>query len=237
MAGARYCPLMNTLRRIVQMLVRKFGWQILIKKDYIPNSIYFTRVYNKKMFGKSTSVSGPGSTLESTFEIRKAIPKLINEYKINSIADVPCGDLNWMKEVDLKNVNYLGFDIVPSIVEKNRKTFPDMQFQVFDAVAEILPESDLVICRDLLIHLTNEQSRKVLANFKKSGSKFLLCSTYANLDFNKEIAIPRYGVGFRALNLSLYPFNLGTPEITINENNNEGRGKFSDKSLALWRLN
>lgn len=189
------------------------------------------------MFGKSTSVSGPGSTLESTIEIRKVLPKLIDKYNINSIADVPCGDLNWMKEVDLKNVNYSGFDIVPNIVEKNRMTFSEMQFQVFDAVEEILPETDLIICRDLLIHLTNEQSRKVLANFKKSGSKFLLCSTYTSIDFNKEISIPKFGVGFRPLNLSLYPFNLGTPEFTINENNNEGRGKFSDKSLALWRLN
>jgi hypothetical protein len=219
------------------MLGRKFGWQILIKKDYIPNSIYFTRIYNKKMFGKSTSVSGPGSTLESTFEIRKVLPKLINEYKINSIADVPCGDLNWMKEVDLKNVNYSGFDIVPNIVEKNRMTFSDMQFQVFDAVEEILPEKDLIICRDLLIHLTNEQSRKVLANFKKSGSKFLLCSTYTNINCNKEIVIPRFGVGFRPLNLSLNPFDLGAPEVIINEKSTEGGGKFTDKSLALWRIN
>ena len=102
MAGAGYCPPMNALRRIVQMLGRKFGWQILIKKDYITNSIYFTLIHNKKMFGKSTSVSGPGSTLESAFELRKAIPELINENKKNSIADVPCGDLTWMKDVDLK---------------------------------------------------------------------------------------------------------------------------------------
>ena len=39
-------------------------------------------------------------------------------------------------------------------------TFSDMQFQVFDAVEEILPEKDLIIYRDLLIHLRMSNQEK-----------------------------------------------------------------------------
>ncbi len=228
---------MKTFRGIIQFLSRNFKLPILIKSEFTPNSAYFTKIYNKKMFGKSESLSGPGSTLKGTKEIREALPKLIDSFGIGSIADIPCGDLNWIKELDLKNQFYCGYDIVPELVALNKLKYPELEFKILDATEELLPGFDLIICRDLLIHLTLAQSKKVLDNFKNSGSKFLLGSTYLNLSENKEIIIPKIGVGFRPLNLSLSPFNLGTPELLINEGTTEGRGRFADKSLALWKIN
>jgi hypothetical protein len=49
--------------------------------------------------------------------------------------------------------------------------------------------------------------------------------------------IPKIGVGWRPLNLEIAPFNLGKPIALINEDSKERRGKYSDKSLGLWKIN
>eukprot|EP00966_Prymnesium_polylepis_P142402 3287964-Prymnesium_polylepis.1 len=43
--------------------------------------------------------SGTGSTFEATWGIRSVMPHLINLLKINSIADIPCGDFNYMRRI------------------------------------------------------------------------------------------------------------------------------------------
>jgi hypothetical protein len=87
------------------------------------------------------------------------------------------------------------------------------------------------------VHLTNQQAVTVIENFKKSGSKFLLTTSFTETKLNQELIVPKVGVGWRPLNLAIAPFNLGSPLQLINEQSSEGRGKFKDKSLALWQLN
>jgi hypothetical protein len=42
---------------------------------------------------------------------------------------------------------------------------------------------------------------------------------------------------WRPLNLELEPFLLGKSEMAISEGCTEGNNEYTDKSLALWRLN
>ncbi|TRZ51624.1 MAG: hypothetical protein D4S01_04355, partial [Dehalococcoidia bacterium] len=72
--------------------------------------------------GTRESVSGYGSELQNTEEIRQALPHIISKYSIRSIVDVPCGDWNWMQKVEL-DVNYIGLDIVPDMVVANNKAY------------------------------------------------------------------------------------------------------------------
>ena len=37
--------------------------------------------------------------------------------------DIPCGDFYWMKEVDLKDIEYIGADIVDELIKKNNDKF------------------------------------------------------------------------------------------------------------------
>ena len=39
------------------------------------------------------------------------------------MSDIPCGDFNWMKYIDLKNVKYTGYDIVSDIIKNNNVSF------------------------------------------------------------------------------------------------------------------
>jgi len=224
-------------RRALQFFTRRFNVPFLVKQGFAPDVQYFQDIYQKHLFGKSTSASGPGSSLDATKAIREAIFELFNEYRIQNIVDIPCGDFLWFREMALKDLKYTGLDIVPELISDLTREFPEQQFGIHDATSDHLASFDLILCRDLLVHLTNEQALKVVEKFRESGSTYLLATTFVNQEKNVELRVPRIGVGWRPLNLSLFPFNLGNPIRTINENSTEGRGNFEDKSLGLWKLN
>jgi hypothetical protein len=224
-------------RRALQLFTRKFNVPFLVKKNFVPDRRYFQDIYKQRLFGKSTSASGPGSSLDATKVVRETIFELFHKYQIQTIADIPCGDFLWFRAMELKDLKYTGFDIVPELITELSEGFPDQQFNIHDATSDLLGTYDLILCRDLLVHLTNEQALRVIDNFKNSGSKYLLATTFVSLQVNVELRVPRIGVGWRPLNLAIFPFNLGDPLMTINENSSEGRGRYEDKSLALWKLN
>src|SRR5208282_2567940 len=65
------------------------------------------------------SQSGLGSYLCETEGVRAALPILTRELDVLDFLDAPCGDFNWMKEVDLGVRSYVGFDISLDIIHSN----------------------------------------------------------------------------------------------------------------------
>ncbi|MBU3584096.1 glycosyltransferase [Polynucleobacter sp. 15G-AUS-farblos] len=194
----------------------------------------FTKVYKENIFEGRLSKSGEGSDLIQTFKIRESLPKVLSSLNVKTIIDAPCGDWFWMKEVNLDMVDYIGIDIVPDLIERNTNQFQksNIRFQCLDIANENLPSSDLIFCRDCLVHLSYDDAKKIISNFKKSGAKYLLTTSFVERNSNKDL-----GSGFwRPLNLELKPFNFPKPILKINENCTEAAGKFSDKSLCLWSL-
>jgi len=189
----------------------------------------FTEIAENGGFGHSSSLSGSGSSLEATVAMRDLLPKLVENYNINSLLDIPCGDFYWMKLVDLKNVQYSGADIVESIIAENNSKFgqSNRRFIVSDLCIDNLSQVDLVLSRDCMIHLKLNEIKAALRNFKLSGSRLFLLSTYPSVQFNPEID-PRF---CRNINLEIPPFNLPKPiELFY-----EGGGCNEGKALGLWR--
>src|SRR5688500_7192394 len=60
----------------------------------------FTEIYRQNMWQNEESVSGDGSTLSYTQNIRSEIPKLIKQFKFREVLDAPCGDYNWFRHVN-----------------------------------------------------------------------------------------------------------------------------------------
>lgn len=195
----------------------------------------FSQIYSRNIFGGQESRSGEGSNLVQTAEIRRELPKLIRELGVRSIMDAPCGDWNWMKESPLDLDQYIGVDIVKELIEKNQQQFGNdsTNFICKNLVKEQLPKVDLIFCRDCLVHLTYNDIHKVIANFKNSGSKYLLTTTFTTRDSNNDL------IGddiWRTINLELSPFNFPAPLKLINEKCSEINNQYSDKSLGLWLL-
>src|SRR5579871_5494787 len=82
------------------------------EKKYDSVEALFTRYYKTNHWESQESVSGPGSELRFTNRMRQDLSTLIRLFGITSIADAPCGDLNWMRYVDIGTTcRYIGYDI------------------------------------------------------------------------------------------------------------------------------
>jgi len=193
----------------------------------------FRRIFDENYWGNDQSISGEGSNLERTAVIRAELPRLLARHGVRSMLDAPCGDFFWMKELVL-DVDYIGADILPELIARNTEQYasPRRRFIVGDLVDEVLPHADLILCRDCLVHLTVEEIRYAVANFKESGAVWLLTTTFTGPRDNPDIVTGDW----RPVNFERPPFNFGPPVEIINEQCDEDDGMWADKSLGLWRL-
>lgn len=157
------------------------------------------------------TVSGGGSTLEYTENLRKQLPLLIEDLKIESILDAPCGDFNWMKEIlPILSVEYIGGDIVEELVKTNKEKYSNAttKFVVLDITKDKLPDAELMICRDCLFHLHPNDVIKFFQNFLSANIPFLLTSTHINLN-NSFTNVRKLRAGdFKKIDLFSSPYNL-----------------------------
>src|SRR5258705_12083244 len=79
----------------------------------------FTRIYTSNGWGNRESVSGDGSSLRETRIARQLLPALVARDDVNVLLDIPCGDCNWMREIDFCGRSYIGADIVSKLIERN----------------------------------------------------------------------------------------------------------------------
>jgi hypothetical protein len=168
----------------------------------------FSKIFKDRGWGDEESVSGIGSRMEQTESIRRELPRIIAQYKIQRLFDAPCGDLNWIKPVLLEaQVDYVGGDIVPDVVELARRNSPDprFEFKVFDITQDAFPTADVWLCRDVLFHLSYANIWKAFENFCRSEIGLMLVTTHtANNIENYDI----WTGDFRLLDLFKPPFSL-----------------------------
>lgn len=194
----------------------------------------FTDIYEKNGFKGKESISGPGSDFYQTRIIAEEIPILCKEFNISTMLDIPCGDFYWMKNVNLDNIDYLGADIVDSLIKINNEKYNknNINFKKLDLLKDNLPDVDLIFTRDCLVHLSFEDIFIALNNICKSKSKYLLTTTFTNRVDNKDIKTGQW----RTLNLESSPFFLLKPIKVIIEGCTENNGIYADKSLGLWKI-
>jgi len=110
---------------------------------------------------------GKGSKLENTRVIRAWLPDVIERYNVQSIADIGCGDQNWIHECLPKGIEYSGFDLVP------RRS----DVQTFDLTREVIPYPvDMILCIYVLNHLKPDMAERAIRLMKESGAKYVLMS-------------------------------------------------------------
>jgi len=170
------------------------------------------------------SVSGFGSFIRNARETMMFLEKIIRKYEIRSITDIPCGDWNWMQHIALSNIDYIGYDIIEELIVINNLKFskPNINFEVLDILSAIPRKSDLLICRDLLFHLSLEQQAAAIENIRASGSTYLMTTTFPWIEKNKELTKEELAVqwGWRMINVEKPPFNCGDPIDRALENGN-----------------
>lgn len=171
--------------------------------------------------------------MDQTRTIIEELPVLLRGLGVSTVLDIPCGDFHWMSLIDLHDIKYIGADIVEELVFQNKKYESDnIAFVHANLLIDNLPEVDLTLCRDCLVHFSFADIHRALKNICDSASKYLLTTTFPDAPQNTDITTGAW----RPLNLQIEPFSLPAPLRFIVEGSTESNGKFKDKSLGLWRV-
>ncbi|MDP9279920.1 MAG: class I SAM-dependent methyltransferase, partial [Gemmatimonadota bacterium] len=140
----------------------------------------FARIYKTNLWFDAESRSGTGSSLDETAQLRAFLPPLLRRLNTGSLLDLPCGDFNWMSHVDLSGIEYIGGDIVEPLIEANHARFesPARRFLKVDVISGPLPEADVILCRDCLVHFSFANIVAAFRTIKASGAEYLLTTTF-----------------------------------------------------------
>lgn len=188
-----------------------------------PLEARFTDVYEKRLWGSEESASGLGSE-RSSGQVTHSLAllrRMIREYGVRSISDVPCGDFNWMPLLleEHPEVDYIGYDVVAPLIHENQRRHPSHRFQALDITTEVPRQSDLIFSKDLLNHLSNKDVWAALSNMVASNARYVMVTN--NTGFENVELHPVGTHASRYLDLFAAPFHL--PE-----------SLYADHYLIVW---
>lgn len=165
----------------------------------------------------------------SRFHQLKRLNMLLEGFAIESIADLPCLGAEALDVEELAIKRYLGVakDREVALALQARFGSAKSTYMAFDVTIDVLPKVDLILCWDYLCHLSPQEIRATLLQFKKSGATFLLMRHYPEV---RENGAGSFG-GPQLINWMLPPYNFPEPIIHIMES-----GRREVEVLALWDL-
>jgi 2-polyprenyl-3-methyl-5-hydroxy-6-metoxy-1,4-benzoquinol methylase len=193
----------------------------------------FTRLAASGAWGSPETPCGPGSTLEACRWILERLPEWIRTHQIRSIADLGCGDFHWMSRMDLSGIQYDGYDVVRFLVQRNAERYgrDNVRFHHADLTTLDVPLADLVILKDVLIHLPTSMALEVVARVLEARPRFLASTTAPGWPVSNR-ACMKIGE-FSPIDLEASPFQLRAPIGFVEVPHGAGR---PIKHFALWRL-
>lgn len=194
----------------------------------------FERIYTTNLWSDPETRSGVGSSLDSTRVVRAKLPAALRSLECRVLLDVPCGDFAWMEHVDLSGIQYIGGDIVPGIIAENerRHAAASRRFVNLDLTLDALPDADVLLCRDCLVHLSYANIRGVLTNVARSPIRYILMTSFPGRGDNKDVE----DGDWRPLDFEAPPFSFPEPHLTLVEECTEEDGAYADKSLVAWSV-
>jgi len=185
------------------------------------HSEFFSNLYAGGGWGEVSS--GGGSSVENTVQYREFLENFIKENKIKKVYDFGCGDWTFSQLIDWSGVNYVGIEVVESLVEKLQKyKKTNVKFYyVKNPKSFYGKKGDLLLLKDILQHWNNEEITtfldKVSPNFK-----YIIITNSSAQQKDWEDIQGRFGG--RPLSCKYYPLKKYNIKIVLN---------FSDKEISL----
>ena len=223
---------MSKLRRIINLILDVYRTIVI---SLIDKNKKFTYIYNSKYWKgmNDGSLSGAGSNENTTHRIKHELQKFFVENDIKSVLDIPCGDWKWMSTMNFENIDYVGCDVVTEMINHNKKLYEknNIKFVVQNLLKDDLPRADMIIVRDLLVHLDNSDIRQCLNNIKKANFKYIAITNYPLL--KSQLRDKFLGDKWRPINLNINPFNLPKSDYNLDDTSNV-QDHDKDKYLSIW---
>lgn len=158
------------------------------------------------------------------------LPEMLKLIKAHTVFEVGCGQSHiW----DIPGIEYIGADLCGDLIDDNKRNHPEVAFIRFDALRGDIPQSDVIIAKDLFDFMPNAEVRAILQKIYSSGSKWLIASTNPQV---KDKPNTDEGV-YRAINLQ----DFGCKLVTLTRNDiglfELSRRKWSDGEKTTSRDN
>ena len=178
--------------------------------------VAFENIYAHAGWGRDKqgrANSGPGSTLEFTRLYRAFLQDFLAANQIRSVVDAGCGDWEFSQALDWAGIDYLGIDIVASVIEQNRQRYgaPNVRFAVADIVRDELPPADLLIVKDVLMHLPDADISRFLRQLQRYRH-VLIVNDVDPVTLSAEPSDTGPG-GFRRIDLTRPPHSLPATKV------------------------
>jgi len=183
----------------------------------------FEDIYVHHLWNDKGSRSGRGSDPEATRRIVRPLSEMLDLLEATTLLDVGCGESTWLNR---EPPGYIGCDIVPQAVKAAQALHGDRKYFVADIVTDPLPRRDVILCRDVLMHLPVEQGVQALENFRRTGALWLIATTFEQGTNDRGIEVGE----FYRINMETPPFEL-VPIASIKDD-----WKFEDKALMAFHL-
>ncbi len=175
----------------------------------------FSRIYQEKLWGENEAgegFSGGGSKLENIVFYYQYLTEFLQSKNIESVVDLGCGDWEFSRYVNWKGIDYKGFDVVGSVIERDKLQYETehVHFYCCNFLEAEIPSADLLICKHVLQHMPN---RDVFV-FLKLMPKFKHCIIVEDVThFQGENTMHPIMKEFpfwddRGIDLSEPPFNI-----------------------------
>lgn len=144
-------------------------WRVTLKRrsDRTKSTqAVFTEVYARNDWGGQPGefYSGDGSIAPLAQPYVELICNFVREHNVQTIVDLGCGDFRIGEQLAACADKYIGVDIVPQLIERNRRQFgrDSVEFYCLDIIQDPLPAGDLCLIRQVFQHLSNQQISTVL---------------------------------------------------------------------------
>ena len=106
--------------------------------------------------------------------------EIIKKYnpELTSVIDIGCGDMRFWEKQSLP-ADYTGIDISETIIERNKKKYPQGKFKVMSSAELIEFTAETVFCFDVLFHIMDfDEYIKTLENCCKYSTNFIFVYTW-----------------------------------------------------------
>jgi len=112
--------------------------------------------------------------------------------------DLGCGDFGVGSRLLAPDLRYTTIDIVPDLVEYNRKRFAGMsvEFKCLNIIDDELPKGDLCLVRQVLQHLSNAEILRILNKLRAYRFAIVTEHVYSGPGWHPNVDKP-HGPGTR----------------------------------------
>jgi hypothetical protein len=147
----------------------------------------FDTIYKYNLWGNG---SGTGSLPWNNRIYTSYLQKILDSKRITNVLEIGCGDYRLWQNINY-NGKYTGLDIVKSIINDNNIKYgnDNIVFINWDISKEKIniQNVDLIIIKDILMHLPNNIIRQLLSNIQDINPKYILITEdthYMNLNYD-----------------------------------------------------